>query len=62
MRTVISGSAAETVALGERLGALLGEGEFIALTGELGSGKTQFAKGVATGVGVDPAVPVTSPT
>jgi tRNA threonylcarbamoyladenosine biosynthesis protein TsaE len=62
MRTVISGSAAETVALGERLGALLGEGEFIALTGELGSGKTQFARGVAAGIGVDRAVPVTSPT
>lgn len=62
MLTVISGSAAETVALGERLGALLGEGEFIALTGELGSGKTQFARGVADGIGVDRAVPVTSPT
>jgi tRNA threonylcarbamoyladenosine biosynthesis protein TsaE len=62
MWTVISGSAAETVALGERLGALLGEGEFIALTGELGSGKTQFARGVAAGIGVDRAVPVTSPT
>jgi tRNA threonylcarbamoyladenosine biosynthesis protein TsaE len=62
MRTVITGSAAETVALGERLGALLGEGEFIALTGELGSGKTQFARGVAAGIGVDRAVPVTSPT
>lgn len=62
MLTVISGSAAETVAIGERLGALLGEGDFIALTGELGSGKTQFARGVAAGIGVDPAVPVTSPT
>jgi tRNA threonylcarbamoyladenosine biosynthesis protein TsaE len=62
MLTFSSGSAAETVALGERLGALLGEGDFIALTGELGSGKTQFARGVAVGVGVDPAVPVTSPT
>ncbi len=60
--TVLSGSAAQTVSLGERLGALLGEGDFIALTGELGSGKTQFARGVAAGIGVDPAVPVTSPT
>jgi tRNA threonylcarbamoyladenosine biosynthesis protein TsaE len=62
MLTVISGSAAETVALGERLGALMREGDFIALTGELGSGKTLFARGVAAGIGVDPAVPVTSPT
>jgi tRNA threonylcarbamoyladenosine biosynthesis protein TsaE len=62
MLTVISGSAAQTVVLGERLGALMEEGDFIALTGELGSGKTQFARGVAAGIGVDPAVPVTSPT
>jgi tRNA threonylcarbamoyladenosine biosynthesis protein TsaE len=62
MLTVISGSAAETAAIGERLGTLLGEGDFIALTGELGSGKTQFARGVVAGIGVDPAVPVTSPT
>ena len=37
-------------------------GDFIALTGELGSGKTRFAQGVAVGLGIDPAVPVTSPT
>jgi len=62
MLTVTSGSTTETVALGARLGSLMREGDFIALTGELGSGKTQFARGVAVGVGVDPAVPVTSPT
>lgn len=62
MKTVVSGSVEETVALGEKLGALAMPGDFIALTGELGSGKTQFARGVAAGLGVDPAVPVTSPT
>jgi tRNA threonylcarbamoyladenosine biosynthesis protein TsaE len=41
---------------------LLRPGDFLALTGELGAGKTQFAKGIAEGLGVDPSVPVTSPT
>ena len=60
--SVISNSAEETSRLGERLGRLAGPGDVIALTGDLGSGKTQFARGVAAGAGVDPAVPITSPT
>lgn len=48
--------------MGTRLGALLNGGDFIALSGDLGAGKTHFAKGIATGLGVDPAVPITSPT
>jgi tRNA threonylcarbamoyladenosine biosynthesis protein TsaE len=60
--TFVAGSVAETIALGERLGTELAPGDFIALTGELGSGKTHFARGVAVGLGVDPAIPVTSPT
>lgn len=55
-------SSDETVQLGERLGGLLHPGDFIALTGELGAGKTQFAKGIARGLEVDPETPVTSPT
>lgn len=62
MFVIVSRSVAETIALGERLGALVRPGDFIALTGELGSGKTHFARGVAAGVGVEPSVPVTSPT
>lgn len=57
-----TGGEPETVALGARLGTLLQPGDFIALVGELGAGKTQFAKGIARGLGVDPATPVTSPT
>jgi len=60
--TVITRSVAETVALGERLGKLASAGDFIALTGELGSGKTHFARGVAAGLGIDRSIPVTSPT
>jgi tRNA threonylcarbamoyladenosine biosynthesis protein TsaE len=60
--TVITRSVAETVALGERVGGLASAGDFIALSGELGSGKTHFARGVAAGVGVDRSIPITSPT
>ncbi len=62
MLRITSRSVEETIALGERLGKLLADGDFIALTGELGSGKTHFVRGVAIGLGVDPAVRVTSPT
>ena len=62
MTGVVTRSGEETVALGERLGRLLAPGDFVALVGELGAGKTQFAKGVAAGLEVDPGIPVTSPT
>ena len=62
MRRVVTGSGEETVALGARLGRLLLPGDFVALEGELGAGKTQFAKGIAAGLEVDPGTPVTSPT
>jgi tRNA threonylcarbamoyladenosine biosynthesis protein TsaE len=62
MFCVVTRSETETVALGEKAGRLLRPGDFVALFGELGSGKTRFAQGVALGVGVDPSVHVTSPT
>lgn len=55
-------SSEETADLGESLGKLLGPGSFIALYGDLGCGKTQFARGVAAGLGVDRSQPITSPT
>jgi len=55
-------SAEETHALGAALGQILTAGDFIALIGDLGSGKTHFVKGVAAGLGVPDDVPVTSPT
>jgi tRNA threonylcarbamoyladenosine biosynthesis protein TsaE len=62
MITVFTNSSDETIELGARLGRLLEPGDFVTLIGELGAGKTQFAKGVAAGLDVDPATPVTSPT
>lgn len=52
----------ETERIGALLGSLLTPGDFVALQGELGAGKTRFARGVATGLGVAPEIPVTSPT
>jgi tRNA threonylcarbamoyladenosine biosynthesis protein TsaE len=57
-----SRSAAETRALGERLGRVVRGGDVIGLSGSLGAGKTCFVQGLAAGLSVDPSVPVTSPT
>jgi tRNA threonylcarbamoyladenosine biosynthesis protein TsaE len=52
MATFISHSPADTEALGERFGRAARHGLVIALTGDLGAGKTQFVKGLARGLGV----------
>ena len=57
---VRTASAAETVALGERLGRVAEPGDLVCVWGELGAGKTQLAKGIARGLGV--ADTVNSPT
>lgn len=57
---VVSRSAQETQALGERLGARLGRGDVVACIGPLGAGKTCFLQGLARGLGV--MTDVTSPT
>jgi tRNA threonylcarbamoyladenosine biosynthesis protein TsaE len=56
----VSESPEATTAAGERLGARLGPGDVVALTGELGAGKTCFVQGVVRGLGVK--VAATSPT
>lgn len=55
-------SPKETFKLGEQLGKSLKGGETILLIGELGSGKTIFAKGVASGLGIKSSTAVTSPS
>src|SRR5512136_1620407 len=52
----------ETIGLGLRIGALLSPRDVIALIGPLGSGKTWLTKGIALGLGVDPAMVITSPS
>jgi tRNA threonylcarbamoyladenosine biosynthesis protein TsaE len=52
--------ANETHALGRRLGGVLRAGDVVVLDGELGTGKTVVAKGIAVALGV--TEPVVSPT
>lgn len=59
-KTFTTKSDIETIALGSKLGASLRGGEFIALTGDLGGGKTQFTKGIAKGLGITETI--VSPT
>ncbi len=49
---VVTKSAQETQALGEKIGNNLKGGEILALYGELGSGKTTFLQGLAKGLGI----------
>ncbi len=53
--------AEATAAAGHALGRLVAGGDVIALVGDLGAGKTSFARGLAAGAGV-PAEDVQSPT
>lgn len=55
-------SPRQTFKLGEQLGKRLKGGETILLIGELGSGKTIFAKGVASGLEIKSSTAVTSPS
>jgi len=52
MATFISHSPAETESLGEAWGRAAQRGWVIALSGELGAGKTQLVKGLARGLGI----------
>ncbi|HTX72072.1 MAG TPA: tRNA (adenosine(37)-N6)-threonylcarbamoyltransferase complex ATPase subunit type 1 TsaE [Rectinemataceae bacterium] len=60
MRSFHLASAEDTIAFGERVGRLVPGGTVLALNGDLGAGKTTFAKGVARGLGIEEEV--TSPT
>jgi tRNA threonylcarbamoyladenosine biosynthesis protein TsaE len=57
----ITHSAAETFDLAARIGAQLNARASFLLSGDLGAGKTVFAKGLAAGLEIDPAE-VTSPS
>ena len=57
----ISHDAAETFALGLKLGERLAGGEILLLDGGFGAGKTVLTKGIAAGLGIDERE-VTSPS
>ncbi|MEX1016794.1 MAG: tRNA (adenosine(37)-N6)-threonylcarbamoyltransferase complex ATPase subunit type 1 TsaE [Phycisphaeraceae bacterium] len=58
---VASQSLAQTLAIGASVGRVAQAGDIVGLVGELGAGKTQFVRGLAEGLGLDPRV-VSSPT
>ena len=60
MATFISNSPVETEAIARQFANELNVGSILALEGELGSGKTQFTKGIVAGL--ESSAPVTSPT
>ena len=49
---VTTSNAQATCRLGQKIGAYLKGGEVIALTGNLGAGKTTFVQGLAQGLGI----------
>jgi len=59
-RRFLSRSVEATERVGEAIGRRLGAGAVVALTGDLGAGKTAFVRGLARGL--DVVDPVTSPT
>jgi len=60
--TFISQSPQETYAFGKNLGQTLRPGDVVALSGELGAGKTCLAQGIARGLGIPEEYRITSPT
>jgi tRNA threonylcarbamoyladenosine biosynthesis protein TsaE len=57
---IVSESVEQTQSLGAQLGAIVQAGDVLALVGDLGAGKTNFAQGLARGLGV--TEDVNSPT
>jgi tRNA threonylcarbamoyladenosine biosynthesis protein TsaE len=57
----VSREPEETFGAGQRVGERLQGGEVLLLSGTLGAGKTVFTKGLAAGLGLDPAE-VSSPS
>ena len=60
MAIFISNSPDETESFGRQFAGNVKAGDVLALTGELGSGKTRFVKGLVAGLGAN--TPATSPT
>ena len=58
---IITESVDETISFGKKIGRLLKPGDVIALSGELGSGKTWFTKGIVSALDI-PSEMVTSPS
>lgn len=60
--TVISRNPEDTFSIGRIIGESLSAGDIVALSGDLGTGKTYLTKGIARGLGVSEQYQITSPT
>ena len=60
--TVISRNSEDTFSIGRIIGKSLIAGDIVALSGDLGTGKTYLTKGIARGLGVSEQYQITSPT
>jgi len=60
MKKYLTKSEKQTIALGKKITNNLKGGEILALTGDLGAGKTTLIKGIAKGLGIEKII--TSPT
>ena len=59
---LVSPGIEDTLSIGREIGAHIPPGTFVALTGELGAGKTHLTKGIAQGLGVAGWAGLRSPT
>ena len=59
---MLTNSASETMLIAEKLAKGLKPGDIIALSGDLGSAKTTFTKGIGKGLGVKDSRRINSPT
>ena len=57
MTTVSAVTKEDTQALGRRVAQTLRAGDVVLLSGRMGAGKSEFARGVARGLGITSAVP-----
>ncbi len=62
METFTTSSVDATIELGRELAGRFGRGDLVALSGELGAGKTVLVRGLAAGWGVPDERIVSSPT